>query len=59
MNGSINNRAIVSSLLYLQSNRLEDESAVWAVREGQQRVEVISLIHQQLTNLIMLPESIG
>jgi two-component sensor histidine kinase len=43
-----NNLAIVSSLLYLQSNRLEDESAVRAVREGQQRVEAMSLIHQQL-----------
>ncbi len=43
-----NNLAIVSSLLYLQSNRLEDENAVRAVREGQQRVEAMSLIHQQL-----------
>ena len=43
-----NNLAIVSSLLHLQSNRLEDENAMRAVREGQQRVEAMSLIHQQL-----------
>jgi two-component sensor histidine kinase len=43
-----NNLAIVSSLLKLQSNRIEDESAAKAVREGQQRVEAMSLIHQRL-----------
>lgn len=43
-----NNLAIVSSLLRLQSTRLEDEGAVRAVREGQQRVEAMSLIHQRL-----------
>ena len=43
-----NNLAIVSSLLKLQSNRLEDEKAVAAVRTGQQRVEAMSLIHQRL-----------
>ncbi len=43
-----NNLAIVSSLLKLQSNRLEEESAARAVREGQQRVEAMSLIHQRL-----------
>ncbi len=43
-----NNLAIVSSLLKLQSNRIEDESAARAVREGQQRVEAMSLIHQRL-----------
>jgi len=43
-----NNLAIVSSLLRLQSNRLTDESATRAVREGQQRVEAMSLIHQRL-----------
>lgn len=43
-----NNLAIVSSLLKLQSNRLEDEKAVQAVRVGQQRVEAMSLIHQRL-----------
>ncbi len=43
-----NNLAIISSLLRLQSTRLEDEGAVKAVREGQQRVEAMSLIHQKL-----------
>ncbi|MDQ1089472.1 sensor histidine kinase [Siphonobacter sp. SORGH_AS_1065] len=43
-----NNLAIISSLLRLQSTRLEDEGAVKAVKEGQQRVEAMSLIHQKL-----------
>jgi two-component sensor histidine kinase len=43
-----NNLAIVSSLLKIQSNRIEDEKAVQAVRQGQQRVEAMSLIHQRL-----------
>ncbi|WP_460676526.1 sensor histidine kinase [Hymenobacter coalescens] len=43
-----NNLAIVSSLLRLQSNRLTDAGAVRAVREGQQRVEAMALIHQRL-----------
>lgn len=43
-----NNLAIVSGLLRLQANGLEDESVVQAVRVGQQRVEAMSLIHQRL-----------
>lgn len=43
-----NNLAIVSSLLRLQSKRLEDEGALRAVRDGQQRVEAMALIHQRL-----------
>lgn len=43
-----NNLAIVSSLLNLQANRLTDPATVRAVREGQQRVEVMGLLHQQL-----------
>lgn len=43
-----NNLAIVSSLLRLQSSRLQDAGAVAAVRAGQQRVEAMSLIHQRL-----------
>ena len=43
-----NNLAIISSLLKLQSSRLEDEKSVQAVRTGQQRVEAMSLIHQRL-----------
>ena len=42
-----NNLAIVSSLMRMQSKRLEDPRAVQAVQDGQRRVEAISLIHQQ------------
>jgi two-component sensor histidine kinase len=45
-----NNLAIVSSLLNIQSNRLEDKNAAQAVREGQMRVQAMSLIHQRLYN---------
>lgn len=43
-----NNLQIVSSLLSLQSNRLEDEHAVAALRESQLRVQAMSFIHQRL-----------
>ncbi len=43
-----NNLAIVSSLLKIQSGRIEDKQAIQAVRQGQQRVEAMSLIHQRL-----------
>ncbi|WP_211220212.1 histidine kinase dimerization/phosphoacceptor domain -containing protein [Rudanella lutea] len=43
-----NNLAIVSGLLELQSNRLADENAKRAFREGQQRVQAMSLLHQRL-----------
>lgn len=43
-----NNLAIVSSLLNLQVSGMHDEKAIQAVRVGQQRVEAMSLIHQQL-----------
>ncbi len=43
-----NNLAIVSSLLKIQSSKLSDTQAVQAVRQGQQRVEAMSLIHQRL-----------
>ena len=43
-----NNLAIVSSLLRLQSSRMDDEKAIAAVRVGQQRVEAMALIHQRL-----------
>ncbi len=42
-----NNLAIVSSLMRMQSRRLDDPRAVQAVQDGQRRVEAISLIHQQ------------
>jgi histidine kinase len=43
-----NNLQIVSSLLSLQSNRVTDESVAAMLREGQARVEAMSLLHQQL-----------
>jgi two-component sensor histidine kinase len=43
-----NNLQIVSSLLSLQSNRLEDETAQKALQEGQYRIEAMSLIHRKL-----------
>lgn len=43
-----NNLAIVSSLLNLQLNQLDDEKAIQAMRIGQQRIEAMSLIHQRL-----------
>ena len=43
-----NNLQIVSSLLSLQSFRITDKIAADAVREGQHRIEAMSLIHQRL-----------
>jgi two-component sensor histidine kinase len=43
-----NNLQVLSSLLYLQSRHIQDETALDAVREGQNRVESMSLIHQKL-----------
>ena len=43
-----NNLQIVSSLLSLQGNRLEDETAQKALQEGQYRIEAMSLIHRKL-----------
>ena len=43
-----NNLAIVASLLRLQANRLPDPEAARAVRESQQRIEAMSLLHQGL-----------
>lgn len=43
-----NNLQIVSSLLSLQSYRIKDPVAAKAVREGQYRIEAMSLIHQRL-----------
>ena len=43
-----NNLQIVSSLLSLQSFRITDTIAANAVREGQHRIEAMSLIHQRL-----------
>jgi len=43
-----NNLQIVSSLLSLQSYRMNDEEAVTAIRQSQQRVQAMSFIHQRL-----------
>ena len=43
-----NNLQIVSSLLSLQSNRLDDAVAQKALQEGQYRIEAMSLIHRKL-----------
>jgi two-component sensor histidine kinase len=43
-----NNLQVLSSLLYLQSRHIKDNAALDAVREGQNRVEAIGLIHQKL-----------
>jgi len=43
-----NNLQILSSLLHLQSRQITDETALNAVREGQNRVDAMGLIHQKL-----------
>jgi len=43
-----NNLQIVSSLLSLQSNYIQDEQALDAVKESRNRVQSMSLIHQNL-----------
>ena len=43
-----NSFQMVSSLLFLQAENIEDEKASQAVREGQNRVKSMALIHQKL-----------
>ncbi|MCO6492924.1 MAG: tetratricopeptide repeat protein [Phaeodactylibacter sp.] len=43
-----NNLQVLSSLLHLQSRHINDGAALDAVREGQNRVEAMGLIHQKL-----------
>jgi two-component sensor histidine kinase len=43
-----NNLQIVSSLLSLQSYKLNDDEAIAAIRQSQQRVQAMGLIHQRL-----------
>ncbi len=43
-----NNLQVVSSLLALQSNRLQDETARRALEDGRTRVEAMALVHQKL-----------
>ena len=45
-----NSFQIVSSLLYLQSENIEDQEAQLAIREAQNRVRSMVLIHQKLYN---------
>ena len=43
-----NNLQVISSLLNLQAETLEDDAAISAVRQGQNRVKSMALIHQRL-----------
>ncbi len=43
-----NNLQVVSSLMSLQSNRIQDEHAKMALEEGKKRVDAMALIHQKL-----------
>ena len=43
-----NNLQVISSLLSLQSKYVKDENAISALNEGQNRVESMALIHQNL-----------
>lgn len=43
-----NNLQIVSSLLNLQSRKVDDEAVLASINEGQNRVQAMSLIHQAL-----------
>ena len=43
-----NNLQVLSSLLHLQSRQITDSTALDAVREGQNRVDAMGLIHQKL-----------
>ena len=43
-----NNLQVVSSLMSLQSNRIEDDNARQALEEGKTRVDAMAMIHQRL-----------
>jgi two-component sensor histidine kinase/tetratricopeptide (TPR) repeat protein len=43
-----NNLEVVSSLLALQSNQIDDENTKKAILEGQNRVQSIGIVHQKL-----------
>ncbi|MGI4870883.1 MAG: tetratricopeptide repeat-containing sensor histidine kinase [Janthinobacterium lividum] len=53
-----NNLQLISSLLYSQSNYLQDKAALSAIRQSQNRVHSMALIHQKLyqgTQLASVP----
>lgn len=43
-----NNLQIISSLFYLQAKKIKDPAALEAIKEGQLRVQIMSVIHQKL-----------
>lgn len=43
-----NNLQVITSLLSTQSNYLQDKSAIMAIRDSQNRIQSIALIHQKL-----------
>ena len=43
-----NNLQIISSLLNIQSEHIQDENVLSSIKEGQSRVQAMSLIHQNL-----------
>jgi two-component sensor histidine kinase/Tfp pilus assembly protein PilF len=43
-----NNLQIISSLLNIQSSHIDDENVLSSIKEGQSRVQAMSLIHQNL-----------
>lgn len=43
-----NNLQIISSLLNMQSEEIQDETVLTSIQEGQSRVQAMSLIHQNL-----------
>jgi two-component system, sensor histidine kinase PdtaS len=43
-----NNLQIISSLLNIQSSHIEDQNVLSSIKEGQSRVQAMSLIHQNL-----------
>jgi two-component sensor histidine kinase len=43
-----NNLQIISSLLNIQSSHIQDENVLSSIQEGQNRVQAMSLIHQNL-----------
>ena len=59
-----NNLQVIKSLLHSQSVYIEDEGALKAIREGQHRVQAMSLIHQKLyksndVSSIYMPEYVN